>query len=58
MDKKDVKALSDYLNKLKSMSLSELKKERLNLNKFKTKVKKVTLGQSKGPAGKVNKKKK
>ena len=58
MDKKDVKALSDYLNKLKSMSLSELKKERLNLNKFATKVKKVTLGQSKGPAGKVNKKKK
>jgi hypothetical protein len=58
MDKKDVKALSDYLNKLKNMSLSELKKERLNLNKFNTKVKKVTLGQSKGPAGKVNKKKK
>ena len=58
MDKKDIKALSDYLNKLKNMSLSELKKERLNLNKFKTKVKKVTLGQSKGPAGKVIKKKK
>ena len=41
MDKKDVRALSDYLNELKNMSLSELKKERLNLNKFKTKVKKV-----------------
>ena len=58
MDKKDVRALSDYLNELKNMSLSELKKERLNLNKFKTKVKKVTLGQGKGPAGKVIKKKK
>ena len=58
MDKKDVRALSDYLNELKNMSLSELKKERLNLNKFKTKVKKVTLGQSKGSAGKVIKKKK
>ena len=58
MDKNDIKALSDYLKELKGMSIPELKKEKLKLNIFKTSIKKLTIGQSKGPAGKRIKKKK
>jgi hypothetical protein len=58
MNKKDIKALSDYLKELQGMSIPELKKENLKLNMFKTSIKKLTIGQSKGPAGKRIKKKK